>query len=110
MVADYNALLERADRLSKSLPANARDAFYELVLHPIQASATVNDLYVTVAKNRLFAQQGHDLKSLMRSGASDAELRNEIAALWQGRGDRYSEMRTAETAALRKVEMSYIGG
>jgi GTP 3',8-cyclase len=58
----------------------------------------------------LFAQSGHDLKSLLRGGASDEELRNEIAAVWQGRGDRYSEIRTAETARAKKVEMSYIGG
>ena len=58
----------------------------------------------------LFGQSGHDLKSLLRSGASDDELRNEIAALWQARTDRYSEMRTAETARRPKVEMSYIGG
>ena len=58
----------------------------------------------------LFAQSGHDLKSLLRSGASDAQIRNEIAAVWQRRADRYSEIRTAETAKQRKVEMSYIGG
>jgi cyclic pyranopterin phosphate synthase len=58
----------------------------------------------------LFAQSGHDLKSLVRAGASDDELRNEIAAVWRARGDRYSEIRTAETARLPKVEMSYIGG
>jgi cyclic pyranopterin phosphate synthase len=58
----------------------------------------------------LFAQSGHDLKSLVRGGASDDEIRNEIASVWQRRADRYSEIRTAETAKLRKVEMSYIGG
>ena len=58
----------------------------------------------------LFAQSGHDLKSLLRAGASDDELRNEIAAVWQRRADRYSEIRTAETAKHKKVEMSYIGG
>ena len=58
----------------------------------------------------LFAQTGHDLKSLLRNGASDDEIRNEIAAVWQGRSDRYSEIRTEETARERKVEMSYIGG
>jgi len=58
----------------------------------------------------LFAQAGHDLKSLVRGGASDDEIRNEIAAVWRARGDRYSEIRTAETARLPKVEMSYIGG
>ncbi len=58
----------------------------------------------------LFAQSGHDLKALIRGGATDDELRNEIAAVWQRRNDRYSEVRTAETAKQRKVEMSYIGG
>ena len=58
----------------------------------------------------LFAESGHDLKTLLRSGASDEQLRNEIAAVWQRRADRYSEIRTAETAQQRKVEMSYIGG
>jgi cyclic pyranopterin phosphate synthase len=58
----------------------------------------------------LFAQSGHDLKGLLRGGASDEELRNEIAAVWQGRADRYSEIRTLQTEKLRKVEMSYIGG
>jgi GTP 3',8-cyclase len=58
----------------------------------------------------LFAQQGYDLRALMRAGKSDAELAGAIAQVWEGRTDRYSEIRTAETAALRKVEMSYIGG
>jgi len=58
----------------------------------------------------LFAHSGHDLKRLLRAGASDDVLRNEIAAVWQRRTDRYSEIRTAEAAKARKVEMSYIGG
>jgi cyclic pyranopterin phosphate synthase len=58
----------------------------------------------------LFAQSGHDLKSLLRAGASDDALRNEIAAVWQKRSDRYSEIRTSQTSSLKKVEMSYIGG
>jgi GTP 3',8-cyclase len=58
----------------------------------------------------LFGQSGHDLKSLVRSGASDDEIRNEIAAVWQGRADRYSEIRTSQTSSVKKVEMSYIGG
>ena len=58
----------------------------------------------------LFAQQGHDLRALLRGGADDERLRSAIAAVWQQREDRYSEIRTAETAAARKIEMSYIGG
>jgi len=58
----------------------------------------------------LFATQGYDLRALMRAGASDDDLAAAIGAIWSVRADRYSEIRTAETAALRKVEMSYIGG
>ncbi|NMF90497.1 GTP 3',8-cyclase MoaA [Aromatoleum petrolei] len=58
----------------------------------------------------LFAQSGHDLRTLLRSGGGDAELDRAIAAVWQNREDRYSEIRTANTAGLRKIEMSYIGG
>jgi cyclic pyranopterin phosphate synthase len=58
----------------------------------------------------LFAQSGHDLKTLVRGGASDEEIRDEIAAVWQARADRYSEIRTSHTSPLKKVEMSYIGG
>ncbi|MDD2546113.1 MAG: GTP 3',8-cyclase MoaA [Burkholderiaceae bacterium] len=62
----------------------------------------------------LFASQGWDLRSLLRGGASDEALATAIASLWQGRGDRYSELRSSQPAtgnsALRRVEMSYIGG
>lgn len=58
----------------------------------------------------LFAQQGYDLKTLLRSGADDAQLIDALAAIWQQRNDRYSEIRTADTARTHKIEMSYIGG
>jgi len=58
----------------------------------------------------LFASQGRDLKSLLRGGASDKEVRDAVAAIWRYREDRYSEIRTSETAKARKVEMSFIGG
>lgn len=58
----------------------------------------------------LFATSGHDLRHLLREGASDHDIRNAISAVWSKRADRYSEIRTAETAKLEKIEMSYIGG
>lgn len=58
----------------------------------------------------LFAQKGYDLKSLLRGGGADEDIRNAIAGIWQHRTDNYSEIRTAETAKARKVEMSFIGG
>ena len=58
----------------------------------------------------LFARGGHDLRAPLRLGASDAELAETLAGIWGRRSDRYSELRTEQTAALPKVEMSYIGG
>ena len=58
----------------------------------------------------LFATAGHDLRKLLRGGATDTEIRSAIEGIWQKRADRYSEIRTANTAKLRKIEMSYIGG
>jgi cyclic pyranopterin phosphate synthase len=58
----------------------------------------------------LFAVRGHDLRALIRDGAFDDELREVVAGIWRRRTDRYSELRTAETASLPKVEMSFIGG
>src|SRR3972149_4441888 len=57
----------------------------------------------------LFATEGYDLRALMRAGASDDDLAAAIGAIWSVRTDRYSKIRTSETAALRKIEMSYIG-
>jgi len=62
----------------------------------------------------LFATRGHDLRSLLRSGASDADITSALAAVWAARDDRYSELRAAQPPASagreRRVEMHYIGG
>jgi cyclic pyranopterin phosphate synthase len=59
----------------------------------------------------LFNGNGHDIRNFMRNGASDEEIRERVGAIWNGRDDRYSDERTAETHLNRKkIEMSYIGG
>jgi cyclic pyranopterin phosphate synthase len=58
----------------------------------------------------LFATSGHDLRSLLREGASDDEIESAIRAIWEARNDRYSEVRTSQTVEVKKIEMSYIGG
>jgi cyclic pyranopterin phosphate synthase len=59
----------------------------------------------------LFASRGHDLRALLRSGASDEELDERLRGLWRARSDRYSELRSQSTPLdLPKVEMSHIGG
>jgi cyclic pyranopterin phosphate synthase len=62
----------------------------------------------------LFATRGHDLRSLLRGGASDADIAGAIGLAWQERDDRYSELRGSGTADAgsgeRRIEMHYIGG
>ncbi|MPM65964.1 GTP 3',8-cyclase [bioreactor metagenome] len=63
----------------------------------------------------LFAERGYDLRSLLRGTATDDEIAAAIAHIWNGRTDRYSELRASLPAdtghkPVRRVEMSYIGG
>ena len=58
----------------------------------------------------LFATQGHDVRGLLRDGASDAQVEELIGGIWAKRDDRFSEIRTDATLGAAKVEMSYIGG
>jgi cyclic pyranopterin phosphate synthase len=58
----------------------------------------------------LFGIKGHDFRALLRGGASDEEISQKIAQVWGKRTDRYSEIRSENTIALPKVEMSHIGG
>ena len=77
--------------------------------------SAVGELYTC-----LFATAGFDLRALLRSGITDNELAEKIAALWQNRSDQYSAQRAAnpsiqvaaplQTGTTQKVEMSYIGG
>jgi len=71
VVAEYDRLATKADSIYQLLPTDYRDAYYELVLYPVQASANLNELYLTVAKNRYYAAQGraatNDLAEQARS-------------------------------------------
>jgi cyclic pyranopterin phosphate synthase len=58
----------------------------------------------------LFGVRGHDLRAPLRSGEDDPALSARIRGVWSSRDDRYSELRTAATEAMERVEMSRIGG
>jgi cyclic pyranopterin phosphate synthase len=58
----------------------------------------------------LFAARGHDLRGLLRGGASDEQLATRTRSIWAHRADRYSELRHAASELSPKIEMSYIGG
>ncbi len=95
VVADYDALARRAAAVHGVLPAAARDAFFQLVLYPVQACAVVNELYVTVGLNRLYAVQGRAAtnelaeraRALFREDAELARQYNEVLA-----GGKWSHM------------------
>lgn len=77
--ADFRTIANDAEKIYSSLPENARDAFFELVLYPAKASAIVTELYTTVGKNHLYASQGRassrDLATQARAlFHSDSEL------------------------------------
>jgi hypothetical protein len=61
VVRDYNALVSLAEALYKFMPSEYKDAFYQLVLYPVKASANLNELYVTAGKNHLYEKQGRVL-------------------------------------------------
>jgi hypothetical protein len=79
VVADFKAITAKAEKISGALSENARDAFFELVLHPTKAAAQVTELYVTAGKNRMYAAQGrasaNDLAAQTRAlFKADADL------------------------------------
>jgi hypothetical protein len=58
VLSDWKSLLAEANEINQQLPTNERDAFFETVLYPVEASENLNELYVDTAKNRLYAAQG----------------------------------------------------
>ncbi|WP_304068791.1 glycosyl hydrolase 115 family protein [Pedobacter glucosidilyticus] len=66
---DYQNLAKRALELYKNISATQKDAYYQLVLHPVTASANLYELYFTVAKNRLYAKQGRNTTNTLAKEA-----------------------------------------
>src|SRR5258708_22238515 len=58
VLADYQRLANQAEEIYNSLPAEMKDAFFQLVLYPVKACSVLNELCITVGKNRLYAVQG----------------------------------------------------
>ncbi|MBC8053130.1 MAG: glycosyl hydrolase 115 family protein [Sphingobacteriaceae bacterium] len=71
VVFEYNTLLQEAEQINQALDPSYRDAYFQLVLHPVKACANLYELYFTVAKNRLYAQQGRVSTNLLANRAKD---------------------------------------
>lgn len=88
VVADYKKLEEKAEKIYEEISDEYKDAFYQLVLHPVQACANLNEMYVAVAKNRLYAKQGRasannfaeKVKQLFERDAEISEFYHKVIA------------------------------
>jgi hypothetical protein len=89
VVDDYKKLADKAENIYKAIPAEYKDAYYQLVLYPVAACANLNELYVTLAKNRLYAKQGRAATDDMANKVKelfnkDAELSNNYNKVMAG--------------------------
>lgn len=78
VATEYNTLADQAATLGRKLPIEYQDAYYQLVLHPVEACANLNDLYYTVARNRLYASQGRASTNTMAERAVQHYLRDSL--------------------------------
>jgi beta-xylosidase len=101
-VASYDSLLAAANKVGANLASNQHDAYYELVIHPIEAAATVNKLYVTVARNRMYAAEGR---------ASTNELADSARRLFARDSEitRYYNTRLAGGKWNHMMDQTHIG-
>ena len=99
---EYQAVVSKAEEISRLLPENARDAFFELVTHPAKAAAQVADLYIAAGKNRLYASQG-------RASANDYAARTR--ALFQADQDltEYFNHTLADGKWNHMMDQTHIG-
>lgn len=118
VTAAFKRISDQAEKLYQQMPPNARDAFFQLVLHPAKASALVNELYVTVGMNRLYAAQkraaANDLADKAKAlFEADASLTREYHQLGDGRWNHmmdqthigYTNWNNPPKNILPKVEM-----
>jgi hypothetical protein len=88
VVNDYNKLRDKAQQLYAIIPQQYKDAYYQLVLHPVEACANLNELYYDAALNKLYATQGRsatntmaaNVQSLFRRDSAISHYYNKIMA------------------------------
>jgi hypothetical protein len=102
IVSDYNRLALQAESLSLGLPAKDRDAYFELVLYPVKACANLNDLYVTAARNKLYAAQGRAATNDLAQRARTLFGKDSLLALEYNQG-------TADGKWNHMMDQTHIG-
>jgi hypothetical protein len=122
VVSDYNQLAEKARRLYIAMPKQYKNAFYQLVLHPVEACANLNEMYFDAAKNKLYAMQGRaatnlmctNVKELFKKDSAISYYYNKIMAdgKWDHMMDQthigytyWQEPRTNKMPAIQTIEL-----
>lgn len=102
VLAEWKAVTTQAEEIYAKLPENARDAFYQLVLHPTKASAVVTELYITAGRNRLYAEQKR---------AATNDLAEKVRALFQQDAElsRYYNREMAGGKWNHMMDQTHIG-
>lgn len=90
VLAEWRDLVNRAEKLQRRIAPAARDAYFQLVLYPVKASATVQELYVAAGLNRLYTRQGRtaantQIEIARELFARDGQLADDYHALGGGR-------------------------
>lgn len=78
VVNDYKNLKKEADRIYNSLPAEYKDAYFELVLHPVEACSNLNELYYFTGKNQMYAKQGRALTNALADSVKKLFTRDSL--------------------------------
>lgn len=94
VLAEYEQLVSAAETIYEQLPADKKDAFFQLVLYPLRGSANVLKLNILTGLNHLYAEQGRAstntyaelVAHVFQAEAADTEYYNNTLAggKWQG--------------------------
>lgn len=87
---EVTTMVERAEALYQKMPASKKDAFFQLVLHPVKATANITHLYIATGRNRLYANQGRATADKFRQQAKhyfklDAQLKEQYHSINDGK-------------------------
>ncbi|SDM48644.1 Glycosyl hydrolase family 115 [Catalinimonas alkaloidigena] len=119
VVEEYKELLARAQRIAQQLPAEAQDAFYQLVTYPVAACANLNEMYVAAGKNRLYRMQNRASTNFYADKVKelffkDAELTRQHNTFASGKWNHIMEqthmghVSWSDPAVNKMPEVSYI--
>lgn len=79
---DYQELLKRAEKINTALPENYKAAYYQLVLHPVQACSNLYQMYLAVAKNHWYAKQRSILANTWAEKARECYKRDSMISVY----------------------------